>query len=215
MVFVYPYNNRTDQHFEILQSIALVKAVYPNAVIYTVGKEVSGILCLPLSQFNNIRGCDVTNKILHFARTIGGDFIYMNKDFYITKDWQYYVSIHCGPIVINPSHATHTNIAQKNTLDFLNHNNFTAYNFETHTPALFNSQKLLDLFDYINWQNDNHFIKSLYCNVYQVPSKEGVNVKVSVPSIDKAKELILLNGCFSTGDNFWTQLTLSWFKSLI
>ena len=104
MVFVYPYNNRTDQHFEILQSIALVKAVYPGAVIYTVGKEVPGILCLKLDQYNNIRGCDVTNKMLHFARTIGGDFIYMNKDFFITKNWQSYVSIHAGPIVIILKH---------------------------------------------------------------------------------------------------------------
>ena len=215
MVFVYPYNNRTDQHFEILQSIALVKAVYPDAVIYTVGKEVPGILCLKLDQYNNIRGCDVTNKMLHFARTIGGDFIYMNKDFFITKNWQYYVSIHAGPIVINPLHATHTNVAQNNTLEFLKHNKFTAYNFETHTPVLMDSKKLLELFENINWQTDNHFIKSIYCNVYQVPSKQGVNSKVSVPSIDKAKEFISINGCFSTGDNFWQKDTVAWIKSLI
>lgn len=212
MVFVYPYNNRTDQHFEILQSIALVKAVYPDAVIYTVGKQVPGILCLPLSQFNNIRGCDVTNKILHFARTIGGDFIYMNKDFYITKDWQNDKAIYCGHITVRKDHPPTSTIAQNNTLSFLKYHNYTAYNFETHTPALFNSQKLLDLFDNINWQNDNHFIKSLYCNYYAVEKKAGINSKVSSPSVEKALEFIKINGCFSTGDNFWNQMTLSWFK---
>ena len=77
------------------------------------------------------------------------------------------------------------------------------------------SQKLIELFDNINWQTDNHFIKSIYCNVYQVPSKQGVNSKVSVPSIDKAKEFISINGCFSTGDNFWQKDTVAWIKSLI
>jgi hypothetical protein len=76
-----------------------------------------------------------------------------------------------------------------------------------------NSQRLIDLFDNINWQDDNHFIKSIYCNVYQVPSKDGVNCKISVPSIAKAQEYISIQGCFSTGDNFWNKATVAWIKT--
>jgi hypothetical protein len=78
---------------------------------------------------------------------------------------------------------------------------------------MMNSKKFIDLFDNINWQNDNHFIKSIYCNVYKVPSKEGFNCKVSVPNIDKVKELIILQGCFSTGDAFWNVSRTEWFKT--
>jgi len=213
MVFVYPYHSKAESDFEITQSIRWLRLVYPNAQIWTVGKPIDGINNLPCTQHNNIRGCDVTNRILTFAKKIGGDFIYMNKDFFITKIWQPHVAINMGSIIVNPQHPPHTQTAQQNTLEFLKHNNFTAYNFETHTPVMMNSQKLIDLFDNINWHNDNHFIKSIYCNVYKVPSKDGFNCKVSVPSIDKAKELITLQGCFSTGDGFFNTSRSEWIKT--
>jgi hypothetical protein len=212
MVFVYPYHSKSESDFEINQSIRWLRLIYPDAEIWTIGKSVAGANNLPCTQHNNIRGCDVTNRILTFARNIGGDFIYMNKDFFITKIWQPHVAINMGSIVVNPEHPPHTQMAQQNTLEFLKHNSFTAYNYETHTPVMMNSKKLIDLFDNINWQNDNHFIKSIYCNVYQVPSKDGFNCKVSVPSIDKAKEFIALQGCFSTGDGFWNQSRSNWIK---
>jgi hypothetical protein len=74
MVFVYPYK-RSPDHFDIMQSIAWIKRVYPEATIYTIGDAVPGALNIPCTQYNNIRGIDVTNRILTFARTIGGDFI--------------------------------------------------------------------------------------------------------------------------------------------
>ena len=213
MKFVYPYHHKSTSDFEINLSIAMVLKVYPDAEIWTVGKTVPGVNNIPCTQHNNIRGCDVTNRILTFAKQVSGDFIYMNKDFFITESWQPHVAINMSSMIVNPEHPPHTQIAQTNTLEFLKHNNFTAYNFETHTPVMMNSQKLIDLFDNINWQQDNHFIKSIYCNVYQVPSKQGINCKVSVPSIAKAQEFIALQGCFSTGDNFWNKSTIDWIKS--
>jgi len=213
MKFVYPYHHKSSSDFEINLSIAMVLKVYPDAEIWTVGKAVSGVNNIPCTQHNNIRGCDVTNRILTFAKQVPGDFIYMNKDFFITESWQSHVAINMSSMIVNPEHPPHTQIAQTNTLEFLKHNNFTAYNYETHTPVMMNSQKLIDLFDNINWQEDNHFIKSIYCNVYQVPSKQGINCKVSVPSIGKAQEFIALQGCFSTGDNFWNKSTIDWIKT--
>jgi len=213
MKFVYPYHSKSLSDFEINLSIAMVLKIYPDAEIWTVGKAVPGFNNIPCAQHNNIRGCDVTNRILTFAKQVHGDFIYMNKDFYITKLWQPHVAIKMGSMIVNPEHPPHTQMAQTNTLEFLKHNKFTAYNYETHTPVMMNSQKLIDLFDNINWQEDNHFIKSIYCNVYQVPSKDGFNCKVSVPSIAKAQELITLQGCFSTGDAFWNQTSVNWIKT--
>ena len=214
MIFVYPYHSRAESDFEIKQSISFLKKVYPDAEIWTVGKAVPGINNLPCTQHNNIRGCDVTNRILTFAKKVGGEFIYMNKDFFITQSWQPHVAINMKSIIVNDDHPPHTKIAQSNTLEFLKQNSFTAYNYETHTPCIMDSKKLIELFDNINWQNDNHFIKSIYCNVYQVPSKEGFNCKVSTPSIAKAQEFIAIQGCFSTGDQFWNKPWVEWIQIL-
>ena len=212
MNFVYPYHSKAESDFEITQSINFVRMAFPDAQIWTIGKAVNGVNNIPCTQYKNIRGVDVTNRILTFAKEIGGDFIYMNKDFFVTKFWQPHVAIKMGPMILNHEHPSHTQIAQHNTLEFLKFNKFTAYNYETHTPVMMNSNKLIDLFDNINWQDDNHFIKSIYCNVYQVPSKDGFNCKISVPSIAKAQEYISIQGCFSTGDAFWNNTCVDWIK---
>jgi len=160
MVFVYPYR-RSPDHFDILQSIAWIKRVYPEAIIYTIGDAVPGALNIPCTQYNNIRGIDVTNRILTFARTIGGEFVYMNDDFYISEKWCPDIAYFKGILEINANHPPHYQEAARNTAEFLMHNKFPLNNYECHQPVKMNSAKLIKLFDQINWQDGNHFIKSI------------------------------------------------------
>ena len=140
MVFVYPYK-RSPDHFDIMQSIAWIKRVYPEATIYTIGDAVPGALNIPCTQYNNIRGIDVTNRILTFARTIGGDFIYMNDDFYISEKWSPDVVYFKGILEINPNHPPHYQEAARNTAEFMIHNKFPLNNYESHQPVKMNSAK--------------------------------------------------------------------------
>jgi len=204
MVFVYPYKKTVDD-FEIIQSMAWIRKVYPDATIYTIGDAVPGALNIPCSQFNNIRGVDVTNRILTFARAIGGQFIYMNDDFYISSNWSPDKLYFKGNLTINPNHPEHYQEAARNTSEFLMHNKMTIYNYECHQPVLMDSSKLLRLFDDINWQDGNHFIKSIYLNVYKCKSQPGDNVKIHNINIPKAIEFLDLYGCFSIGDGFLTK----------
>lgn len=51
MVFVYPYKKTVDD-FEIIQSMAWIRKVYPDATIYTIGDAVPGAINIPC--FNSI-----------------------------------------------------------------------------------------------------------------------------------------------------------------
>lgn len=211
MVFVYPYK-RSPDHFDILQSIAWINRVYPEATIYTIGDDVPGALNIPCTQYNNIRGIDVTNRILTFARAIGGDFIYMNDDFYISEKWSPDVVYFKGILEINPNHPAHYQEAARNTAEFLMHNKFPLNNYECHQPVKMNSAKLLKLFDQINWQDGNHFIKSIYLNVYKCNAQPGENVKLHRPDVTKASEFLRMYGCFSTGEAFLSKAGVDFLK---
>lgn len=211
MIFVYPYRKSPD-HFDILQSIAWIKRIYPDALIYTIGDPVPGALNIPCTQFNNIRGIDVTNRILKFAKTIGGDFIYMNDDFYISEQWNPDIVYYKGILQINPDHPSHYQEAARNTAEFLMHNHFPINNYECHQPVRMNSSKLIRLFDQINWQDGNHFIKSIYLNVYKCNNQPGDNVKLHRPDIAKASEFLRMYGCFSTGEAFLSKAGVDFLK---
>jgi hypothetical protein len=211
MTFVYPYK-RSPDHFDILQSIAWINRIQPDATIYTIGDAVPGALNIPCTQFNNIRGIDVTNRILTFARTIGGDFVYMNDDFYISEQWIADVVYFKGILEINPNHPPHYQEAARNTAEFLMHNKFPINNYECHQPVMMNSEKLIKLFDQINWQDGNHFIKSIYLNVYKCNAHPGDNVKLHRPDIAKASEFLRTYGCFSTGEAFLSKAGVDFLK---
>jgi hypothetical protein len=211
MTFVYPYK-RSPDHFDILQSIAWIKRIQPDATIYTIGDAVPGALNIPCTQFNNIRGIDVTNRILTFAKIIGGDFVYMNDDFYISEQWIADVVYFKGILEINPNHPPHYQEAARNTVEFLMHNKFPINNYECHQPVMMNSEKLIKLFNQINWQDGNHFIKSIYLNVYKCNAHAGDNVKLHRPDIAKASEFLRMYGCFSTGEAFLSKAGVDFLK---
>lgn len=214
MTFVFPYRRGRDE-FEIQQSIRFIRMSFPNSDIVTVGDKVSDIDNIPCPQFNNIRGCDVTNKMLTFARERGGEFIYMNDDFFVTPKLRADIPIHSGTLEIVDQHPAHYREAMFNTIEFLKYYERPLWNFETHSPVLMDSEKLLQTFELIDWKKYNHFIKSIYLNM-NLPEyiRKGHNVKLHQDNIDKATELLQTYGCFSTNETFLTPRGRSWITNL-
>jgi hypothetical protein len=188
---------------------------FPEAHIVTVGDKVATIDNIPCPQLNNIRGADVTNKMLTFARERGGEFIYMNDDFYITPKLRADIPIHSGQLEIVGQHPSHYKQAMFNTIEFLKYYDRPLWNFETHSPVLIDSDKLLATFELLEWQKHNHFIKSIYLNM-NLPEliRKGHNVKLHKDNIPKAEELLRTYGCFSTNETFLTPRGKSWIKNL-
>jgi hypothetical protein len=153
--------------------------------------------------------------MLTFARERGGQFIYMNDDFYITPKLRADIPIHVGEFELNPRHPSHYREAMFNTMEFLKYYERPLWNFETHSPVLMDSEKLLEIFELIEWQRYNHFIKSIYLNMNSPELiRKGDNVKLAKDNIPKAEELLRTYGCFSTSDSFLTTRGRSWLKNL-
>ena len=214
MNFVFPYKKRTSD-FELIQSIRWIRMSFPLAKIFTIGDEIEGAKNIPCPVFSNIRGVDVTNKMLTFAREHGGKFIYMNDDFFVTPKLRADVPIYNGEIIVNPKHPSHYQIACKNTIEYLKHFGHPTLNFETHSPVLMDSKKLIKTFDKVNWQSDNHFIKSIYLNVNRPKNiRFGTNLKISSGDIAKAESFLRDYGCFSSSDEFINSAGGQWIKNL-
>lgn len=204
MKFVYPYI-RTRDDYDIRRSILWIWNNFPDSEVITVGDAVDGCQNIPHKKRYIERGCDVTDKLLTFAMEIGGDAVYMNDDFFVSENWDPKINIRNGILKIDSKHAPNYQSACKNTLEFLSHYQYSCYNFECHQPIFFNSCKLLELFDNITWQNHNHFLKSLYLNVYPTEMIDGENLKIGRPDINKANLFIQKYGCFSISDDFKNQ----------
>lgn len=201
MIFVYPYIRHLND-WDILRSIEWLMDAFPQAIVFTIGDALPNRENIPHKKRYQERGCDVTDKILTFAREIGGDAIYMNDDFFIGPNFDPYTNLRNGMLKINPEHSPVYQQACKHTLEFLNHYQYTTFNFECHQPMLFNSAKLIELFDEITWQHHNHFLKSLYLNVHTFMSMDAENLKIGRPDIMKANQLLDKYGCFSISDDF-------------
>jgi len=203
MKYVYPYR-KGSQNFDVLHhSVQWLKCFDPEAEVYIIGDLHPDGYSIPI-QTLPIRGCDVTNKILHFARIYSGTFCYMNDDFFIGKNFRFDRILHSNEMEINPKYAPTYQEAMQNTIDFLKSNGKTTFNYECHQPVLMDSDKLLALFDTITWKQHNHFIKSMYLNYYGCYHVQGENLKVA-NDIRKASEFITKYGSFSTGDTWFNQ----------
>ena len=200
MLFVYPYKKSKDIS-TIEHSITWTLRQYPTAEIYIIGDPVRGYNNMTPDARSSIRGCDVTHKLLTFARKVKGDFIYMNDDFFIGPKFNPNLAMSNGNLIINDSHAPTYQEACQNTMDALKAMESSTINFECHAPVKMNSQMLIDLFDSISWDGHNHFVKSLYLNYYQIPHSPGHNVKIGSDT-KKAQQLLDLYGSFSCSDQW-------------
>ena len=200
MILVYPHKQGKEGS-TIQHSINWALKRYPNAEVYIIGDHVRGYNNLIPDARSSVRGCDVTHKLLTFARHIGGKFLYMNDDFFIGPKFNEDTVMSNGNLMINDLHAPTYQEACQNTMDVLKAMGCTTINFECHQPVMMDSQKLIELFDSISWDGHNHFVKSLYLNYYQVPHSPGQNLKLGSDT-KKAQQLLDLYGSFSCSDQW-------------
>lgn len=203
MKYVYPYRKAQNKVDVLAHSIKWLRSFDPDAEVYIIGDPHPDGIHIPISTLP-IRGCDVTNKMMHFAWHIGGIFCYMNDDFFLGPNFRFDNVLSNGEMQINEKHAPTYQEAMQNTIDFLTSVDKPIMNFECHQPVLLDSDKLIGLFDRITWKQHNHFIKSMYLNYYGCDHVPGENLKVA-NDIRKAQEFLSLYGSFSTSDTWFNQ----------
>ena len=119
MKYVYPYRRSSNKVDVLAHSIEWLKAFDQDAEIYIIGDPHPGGIHVPI-QTLPIRGCDVTNKMMHFAWHFGGQFCYMNDDFFIGPNFRFDRILSNGNLQINDKHAPTYQEAMQNTMDFIN-----------------------------------------------------------------------------------------------
>ena len=176
---VYPYIKNYSRELE--WSIKSLKNV-EHGEVYVIGLkpdyEVPATFISPqrnhwsgLSPYN-----DVINKILQACNLdISDDFLYMNDDLFILDAYNG-TTYDRGDLLdhINGRRPDSYTTALRNTLQWLRKNNYPTKDFETHTPIVFNRDKMKQLIDRILPRiNGGHnvLIRSLYGNVYGVDSE--------------------------------------------
>ena len=216
MTFIYPYK-RKDNDFLIQHSIKCVLKYYPEARCITVGDEVEGIENIPFKDSLKIKGSNVTAKCLYVGQFFD-EFVYMNDDFFINERFDFDTPCHSLERLERKEGKASIawQVSVDNTLHWLEHNNLSAYSYECHQPILFNSAKLFQTMEQIDWKNNEHFVKSLYGNGNHTGDefKAIENVKLIKPDIKKANLCLTMYGCFSVGQGFMTEAGANFIKQL-
>jgi len=203
MKYVYPYRKAQNKVDVLSHSIAWLRSFDDAAEIYIIGDPHPDGIHVPISTLP-IRGCDVTNKMMHFAWHYGDTFCYMNDDFFLGPNFRFDRILSNGDLIINERHAPTYQEAMQNTIDFLKSVDKPQVNFECHQPVIMDSDKLIGLFDRITWKHHNHFIKSMYLNYYGIDHVPGENLKIA-NDIRTAQDLLIKYGSFSTSDTWFNQ----------
>jgi hypothetical protein len=215
MIFIYPYKRR-ENDFLINHSTRLVKKYYPDAEIYTIGDKVEGLKNMPCTDSYQDRGANVTKKCLLAANHFE-EFIYMNDDFFI-NDRLDFNRVYGGSEDLDRKEGKASIAWQQatdNTKHWLQHNGFNVRTYEVHQPVKFNSYLLIQLMSNIDWTKNNHFIKSLYFNVYEpLNIIQMENVKLIRPNLVKAQRYLDIYGCLSVGGDFCSEVGANFIKSL-
>jgi len=148
MVFVYPYI-RHQNDWDILRSIEWLMDAFPQATVFTIGDTLPNRENIPHKKRYHERGCDVTDKILTFAREIGGDAIYMNDDFFIDPNFDPYTNLRNGMLRINPDHflkSLYLNVHTFMSID--------AENLKIGRPDILKANQLLDKYGCFSISDD-------------------------------------------------------------
>ena len=210
-VITFLYVWKKSDEFELENSVKLARKNYPNCRIVLVGDEpkTKVDLYIPHRQVGKCKAKKTSSSILHAAKQLE-NFVLMNDDTFLNTGFDFTNAYHRGQLVADNNLGNY-NLNIINTIKFLEYYNKPLYNFECHQPFMFDSDKLLTLFNTIEIEH-HHLMKSIYCNYYNLENGFKPNLKTN--NVKDASKHYENNRCFSTTDditrdmkNFITSLT--------
>lgn len=183
MVF-YVYKKNWSRELEY--SIKSLKNV-PHNGIYIIGDkpdyDVPATIIPPEPHRTVVNAyTDVIYKVrTACAEVASSELVLMNDDFFILKPYDLTVYDR-GDLEAHISERRRSDVYRKmleNTLKWLKANGYETKDYETHTPMLFNRAKMIELIERIKPEllKGDLAIRSLYGNVYNVPSETITDVK--------------------------------------
>ena len=180
--FVYVYIHNEAEGYELTYSLrSLCKNFKGNFNVTIVGdkpKNITGVNHIPCERivmYAHAKWFDQLNKILLACQSndVPPTFIYMYDDIYFVKplDFDYLLvpralnKLENYDYVNCPASNRWKGVQQK-TLKFLRDNNLSTYNYETHSPRVYNSEKMIKLARLFKLRVNALSLATTYFNYY-------------------------------------------------
>ncbi len=198
---------------ELMYSLRSVEKHCSNVGhVFIVGEDpkfVNGISILPYPDKSNYnKEKNIFEKLLHACENeyLSDDFLFMNDDHFFLQDidittipyWSNGFLLHA----FQRLQAGNTyRISLKNTWLTLNKAQKADFNFDVHTPIIYNKHKLKALQQYDWTLPYGLVIKSLYCNHHQISPVTIDDLKINAfHSVIEIFEMLKNRSVFSVGD---------------
>lgn len=182
MDVVYPYRRPWDE-FELKFSLRSLAKNLPHSRVIVAGDppkfKTEALTHVPVSRQAD-RFMSSTANIMGAIEGAGieGEFVVMNDDFFILKPWTYQRE-HKATIdeYIEGGGASGGYLSMvKRTKEMLAaHGVKDALFYGLHTPAVYDARKLVELVR--EFTGESYLLKTLYCNLHPMPSKQRPDVK--------------------------------------
>lgn len=200
LVYVFKKSNE----FELSQSVRLARKNHPKHPIWLIGdkpKSVEVDKYIPHNQnYQDCRATRITRMLLEVTE-LTPEFILMYDDIFLNDTYDFKKLHHKAELYIRKS----SNGFQKcisNTCEALLYFYKPIKNYECHQPQLINSSKLKEVLSILNWEKNDHVIKSLYFNYFDLGYEDirSENLKVRGSFKKTAQKFWDTYGCFSTSE---------------
>lgn len=152
----------------------------PHRRVIVVGCRpawLKNVLHIPAAddQDNKLKNAIQKIRIACQTEGISDDFVLMNDDFFILKPHDQIEIFNNGTLqTMEAEHKTKAGYyfnAIQSTLQLLRFSDIPEpLNYEHHRPIVFNKTKFLQLTDSITWREKLYLFRSIYGNIYKVPS---------------------------------------------
>jgi hypothetical protein len=192
---VYPYVHEADgpatfaQWEELRYSMRSLKNLNANFEVFVVGDDPGWfsdkVNYIPLPRICDNPPLDIINKLNKAIEhpDITDDFIWMNDDIYIINRvelWEVYMlkaMNNLAKLDLKPKNLWYRNLIK--TYEKLRQLKCSTWNYSTHLPFVYNKQKMQELIEVFDLENESYLITTLYHNYFYPKSLPLVlNVKL-------------------------------------
>jgi len=171
---VIPFVQKPAVGNELQYAVRAWEKNYPSCQIIIVGDypkwgNKSELLHIPVTQESNNPQIDVANKLMAAiaSELVPEEFIWSNDDIYPTTPIlasDVRLQTAHGELVLDKRNTVYAK-NKKRTIARLLDSGFGLNNYATHSPVVFEKEKLAEILETFNCLEEGHLISSLYFNV--------------------------------------------------
>ena len=208
MDILIPYINSTWAGTELKYALRSIEKHVQFGRVFIIGDKpdwLCNVTHIPFKDNPNIESKErnIMQKIMvGFEHT--EEVYFMNDDHFILQktDIENYPYYRGGSLVYNKDTSGAYRKSVNNTIEVLKQMNKDTWNFDIHTPIIYNKQLFTEAMSSVDWRKPNGYvIKSLYCNYFGIEGMPHIDLKISMQvPFHRLRKTVEGQDIFSIGD---------------